>query len=113
MHRFAIPTANGELCRHFGHCEQFTIIDFELSSGRVIAEKCVTPPPHEPGRLPRWLHEQSVQTILAGGMGAHAQNLFQELGIHVVTGVEAGKPESLILAYSRGELVISDNRCNH
>ena len=26
---FAVPTNNGKLCAHFGHCEQFAVIETE------------------------------------------------------------------------------------
>lgn len=29
MKKIAIPLENGRLCSHFGHCEQFAIIDVE------------------------------------------------------------------------------------
>ena len=41
----AIPLENGVLCAHFGHCEQFAIVNVE---NNVITEiKEVTPPEHE------------------------------------------------------------------
>jgi len=42
--RIAIPLENGALCAHFGHCEQFAIVDAENNS--ISDETLVTPPPH-------------------------------------------------------------------
>ena len=53
--RFAIPCAEGKLCLHFGHCESFAIVDAD--DAKVSARTNETPPPHEPGLLPRWLKE--------------------------------------------------------
>ena len=44
---FAIPTENGQLCAHFGHCEKFAIIETE--DNRVVNESWLTPPVHQPG----------------------------------------------------------------
>jgi len=50
MIRIAIPTAEGKLCAHFGHCEQFALIETE--EGRITGKSMHTPPPHEPGVPP-------------------------------------------------------------
>ena len=34
--KIAIPTANGKLCSHFGHCESFTFVDVDLSKKEII-----------------------------------------------------------------------------
>ena len=65
--RYAVPTANGELCMHFGHCAQFSMIDYNTESGEITNTELLTPPPHEPGLLPRWLHEQGASIVIAGG----------------------------------------------
>jgi Mrp family chromosome partitioning ATPase len=59
--RFAIPMAAGQLCLHFGHCEQFALIDVNEETKVITNQTMVTPPPHEPGLLPRWLHEQGAR----------------------------------------------------
>ncbi len=111
--RYALPTAHGELCMHFGHCEQFAIIDVDVKRKQVVQTQYLTPPPHEPGVLPRWLHEQNVNVILAGGMGQRAQTLFAQNGIRVVTGALSGKPEDIVLAHLAGTLQIGENICDH
>lgn len=109
--KIAIPLAAGKLCLHFGHCEQFVLIDVEKNA--VTGKTTVTPPPHEPGLLPCWLAEQGVTQIIAGGMGARAQQLFAERGIQVVTGAPADAPETLVKAFLSGTLVTGENACDH
>ena len=53
--KFAIPLAEGVLCTHFGHCQEFAIIHTE--DGEIKRKELHIPPPHEPGVLPRWLRE--------------------------------------------------------
>ena len=109
--RFAVPVAGGKLCAHFGHCEQFAIIDTE--KGKITDTSFHTPPPHEPGVLPSWLRQQGSDIIIAGGMGARAQTLFNENGIKVVTGAPLDTPEALVGRYLSGSLEIGDNLCDH
>ncbi|MGE4564918.1 MAG: iron-sulfur cluster carrier protein MrpORP [Victivallaceae bacterium] len=109
--KIAIPMAAGKLCLHFGHCEQFVLIDVEKNA--VTGKTPVTPPPHEPGLLPRWLAEKGVTLIIAGGMGARAQQLFAERDIQVITGAPADDPEQLVAAFLNGTLVTGENACDH
>lgn len=109
--KFAIPLADGKLTAHFGHCKEFALIDVEEN---IIKKKeILEPPPHEPGVLPKWLHEQGVNVIIAGGMGNKAQVLFNEQNIKVVTGAQPLEPEELINSYLNNTLVTGNNLCDH
>ena len=105
--RYAIPTENGKLAMHFGHAGEFTLVDVE--NGQVFRTQAVTPPPHEPGLLPRWLKEQGATVIIAGGMGQRAQGLFAENGIQVVIGAEAAPVEDLVRQHLAGSLKTGEN----
>ncbi|MEW6187048.1 MAG: iron-sulfur cluster carrier protein MrpORP [Thermodesulfobacteriota bacterium] len=109
--KIAIPLAEGTLCNHFGHCEQFALID--LQGKNIIQKVMVTPPPHEPGLLPRWLGEKGVDLIIAGGMGQRAVSLFNERGIKVLTGAPQLPPEELVAQYANQNLITGDNVCDH
>ena len=111
--KIAIPTANGSLAMHFGHCEAFTVMDAEPESGTVGEATALTPPPHAPGVLPKWLAEQGVDVVIAGGMGRRAQDLFSAQGIDVVVGAAAEPPEALAGAYLAGRLATGENVCDH
>jgi ATP-binding protein involved in chromosome partitioning len=111
--RIAIPLAEGRLCQHFGHCEQFAFVVVDEKAKTITATTLVTPPPHEPGVLPRWLHSQGVNVILAGGMGQRAQQLFVENGVTVIVGAPAETPEKLVLAFLEGALKVGTNACDH
>lgn len=111
--KIAIPMANGNLCLHFGHCEQFALFDVEEKARQITGTQMLTPPPHEPGVLPRWLLKQGASLIIAGGMGQRAQALFAENGIKVVVGAEGQSPEQLVMHYLNGTLVSGANVCDH
>ncbi len=111
--KIAIPMASGKLCMHFGHCEQFALIEADQATMKIKCQTMLTPPPHEPGVLPRWLHEQGANVIIAGGMGQRAQALFAENGIKVVVGAPADAPEILVAAFLGGTLQSGTNVCDH
>ncbi len=111
--KIAIPCADKVLCAHFGHCEAFAILDVDMESGKMGEIEYVTPPPHEPGVLPKWLGEKQVNLIIAGGMGQRAQQLFGNQGIQVVVGAEAGSPENVVTSYMDGTLQTGSNLCDH
>lgn len=111
MTTFAIPVADGRLAAHFGHCEQFALIETE--NGEIKNSAMQTPPPHEPGVLPKWLHELGANVIIAGGMGSRAQQLFNQNDIKVVVGAPTDSPEALVKQYLNDNLLTGPNVCDH
>lgn len=111
--KIAVPTANGILCMHFGHCEKFVIVDVDDASKAITHKEDAVPPPHEPGVLPKWLHEKGANVIIAGGMGSRAQQFFAQYGIKVVVGAPAEHPQTVILDYLKGTLISGSNVCDH
>jgi len=111
--RFAVPTSGGLLCSHFGHCEEFTLVDVAAESQDILGITTITAPEHEPGLLPSWLAERGARVVIAGGMGSHAQQLFAQQGVTVITGASAAEPETLVRRYLADSLVTGDNVCDH
>jgi predicted Fe-Mo cluster-binding NifX family protein len=109
----AVPVTNGMLGQHFGHCEEFALFDVGPDGKTVGDKRILTAPPHEPGVLPRWLHEQGADLIIAGGMGARAQSLFSENSIKVVVGAPADDAEQVVKSYLDGTLETGTNICDH
>jgi len=109
----AIPVAGDRLCMHFGHCEHFALIDVDTANKQILKTRQVEPPPHEPGVLPRWLHEQGTNLIIAGGMGQRARTIFDANGIEVIVGAPAGEPREIVQSYLDGELASGVNACDH
>jgi ATP-binding protein involved in chromosome partitioning len=112
MEIYAVPTQDGVLCAHFGHCEKFTLVEAGDAGEPSIKEVCDAPP-HEPGLLPRWLSDKGVKTVIAGGMGARAQQIFAESGVKVVCGAPPLEPLQVVKEYVEGALELGDNACDH
>ncbi|MDD3730901.1 MAG: NifB/NifX family molybdenum-iron cluster-binding protein [candidate division Zixibacteria bacterium] len=110
--KIAIPTENGVLCPHFGHCRQFTFIEINTTDKKIIDTRVDTPPLHEPGVLPRWLEQMDCDLVIAGGMGQRAIALFRNAGIKVLSGAPSKKPEEIVADYLAGQLNLSANLCD-
>ena len=110
--KVAVPLVEGSLSMHFGHCDQFAVMEVD-TAGIVSNREDLTPPAHEPGVLPAWLNSLGVTHIIAGGMGQRAQSLFSQSGITVIVGAPFKSPEALAAACFEGTLVSGDNICDH
>jgi len=108
---FAVPTENGKLCEHFGHCEKFAVVCVE--NGVITKNEFVTPPEHIPGLYPKFLADMGINTVIAGGMGQKARDLFAANNIEVFTGIDYREPDKLVESYLKKELVSTDSSCGH
>lgn len=111
--RIAIPVAAGRLAAHFGHCEQFTLLDVDTERKLILGDEVVAAPPHQPGLLPGWLAERGAEVVIAGGMGTRAQQIFAEQGISVVVGAPSEEPAAVAQAFLEGALRTGGNLCDH
>lgn len=111
--KIAIPLAGGKLTVHFGHCASFALVDVDAVQKNILKREDIDAPPHEPGLLPPWLAKQGVTTIIAGGMGQRAQQLFARQGIKVVVGAPVDTPEKLVADFLADQLQVGANVCDH
>ena len=108
--RIAIPMAQGKLSLHFGHCEQFAVIDIE--NGKIVKEALFNPPEHQPGTYPRFLAEKGVNDVVVGGIGQKAIEIFNANSIRVHTGAQAKSMADLVDDYINDRLVTGMNNCD-
>ncbi len=107
----AVPTSNGVLCEHFGHCETMQL--FNVVNGKIQGVKSETPPLHAPGVMPKWLSELGATRIIAGGMGQKAIDLFEQFGVHVITGASSAPSQEVVESHLAGALATTENVCDH
>jgi len=111
--KIAIPTANSLLCPHFGHCDEFTFVSVNPDTKEITETEVITAPEHEPGLLPRWVHEKGASLVIAGGMGVRAQDIFKANDVQVIVGAPVAPPADVVKAYLDGTLVSGSNLCDH
>ena len=111
--KIAIPTEGlggltGKRSGHFGHCQQFTLV--EIENNDVTAVSSLDNPPHPTGGCLQpvtLLKENQVDSIIVGGMGANPFNRFAKAGINVFFANRKEFPDvqSVINSLLKGKLV--------
>jgi len=108
---FAVPSSNGLLDEHFGHCHQFALLAIEEDT--IISETLIDAPPHQPGLLPVFLAEKGVTDVIAGGMGNRAIQIFNQHQINVFAGAPKQTPKEITEGFLNNTLEFSANYCDH
>lgn len=111
--KIMIPLHDGLLTPHFGHCQEFGLVEMDETSGHILNTARLVPPPHAPGVLPRWIVEQGADLVIAGGLGQKARVILENSGLQVVTGAPSETPEQVVVRWHRGEITGESNLCDH
>lgn len=110
--RLAITTENEHVAKHFGIYPGFTIAEID-KYGKVLSKNYIENPGHnghKPGSVSLFLIKQNVDYVITEGMGAHALQNFNELGIKVILGVSGGIDET-ISKFLNGSLQSGESLC--
>lgn len=107
--KVAISTDSGFVSAHFGRCPTYTMLDIE--NGEIVNRKKVSNPGHATGSIPQFMQENSVNVMIAGGMGWRAQEFFRQYGIDVILGV-TGKIDDVIQNIKDGTLEGGESLCS-
>jgi len=109
--RFAIAAEGNQVATHFGRCEYYEVT--HIANERVEKRYRLESTGHAPvGELPKLLHGEGVDCVVAGGMGPMAQQFFAQIGIQTILGV-SGLLEDVISKVAAGTLVDGDDECVH
>lgn len=109
--RIAVPTKDGLVDNHFGHCAYYTI--FTVEDNKVVSQ-AIMPSPQGCGcksNVAVQLKEIGVRVMLAGSMGDGAKRVLAVQNIDVIRGCE-GSVEELVNAYLEGKLDDSGEACS-
>ncbi len=110
--KIAVPTKEGMVDNHFGHCDHYTI--FTVNSGEVMMKELL-PSPQGCGcksGIVFVLRQKGVQVMLAGNIGNGALNVLKSNGIEVVRGC-SGNIDDLVRSYLAGEVKDNGEACSH
>lgn len=109
MIKIAVASENQIVTEHFGHCEGFMI--FDIKNNQIVKTETVVNPGHRPGFLPNFLNNMGINTIISGGMGSSAIEIFNEKGIEVIVGA-SGNTKETVEAYLDGSLKSTGSVCH-
>lgn len=112
MKKAAVALDGGVVSEHFGRTREFLFVTIE--DGKETKRELLAPPggEHVPGLFPNWVNSMGADTVVAGGMGAQAKNLFRSFGIEICT-VPPMDAESAVKALLSGSLESVDKECDH
>lgn len=106
--KIAVTYENGQVYQHFGHTEQFLIVEAESGRRSVVPTDGAG---H--GALAALLQSHGVTHLICGGIGAGAQQALRQAGIALYGGV-SGNAEEAAKALVAGTLSYNPAvRCSH
>ncbi len=112
MKRIAVPTRDGHVDDHFGHCDHYTVYGLD-ESGIVSKERLDSPEGCGcKSDIAYTLHYMGVSVMLAGNIGQGAVNKLGGVGIEVVRGCK-GDVDDLVRAYMNGQVSDNGEVCEH
>jgi len=107
--KIAIATVSNQVSGHFGHCDGFTV--YTINDNKVSNKEFLQSPTHQTGVLPKFLSDNNVNAIVAGGMGKRAQDIFNSFNIDVIVGV-SGDIDQVVETYLKSELESTNSICD-
>lgn len=113
MTKIAIPTRDGAVDDHFGHCAFYTILT--VGDDYTIIGTETLPSPQGCGcksNIATTLQEMGVEVMLAGNMGQGALNKLSAHNIKVVRGC-SGEIMKIAEEYLSGNISDCGVGCNH
>ena len=108
--KIAVPTRDGHIDDHFGHCAYYTI--FEIEDGKIISTSRLDSPEGcgcKSG-IAADMEAMGIEVMLAGNMGEGAKNKLESCGIKVVRGCK-GDIEAVVTGYLAGFILDSGLGC--
>ncbi len=109
--KIAVPTEDGKLCSHFGHCEAFTFADVDPERKEILNIESKVPEEGISCQSASWISEQGANVVLAGGMGGRPLGIFSQNGVKVVTGCPELEVSEVVKAYLNSTLITGENSC--
>ena len=102
---------NETLEGHFGQTKAFAF--YTIDNDKIISKEVVTPPPHAPGVLPKWIHQNGATHLLASTMGERAKKILDYFNVEVHLGTPPMAADEIIERFLAGKLEFDPKLCDH
>ena len=109
--KIAIPTSDGKLCGHFGHCDSFTFAEINPQTNEILKIEERIPEEGISCQSASWISQQGVTKVLAGGMGGRPMMMFAQNGVEVVMGCPELPIREVLEKYMSNTLSTGENPC--
>ncbi|MCQ2203559.1 MAG: NifB/NifX family molybdenum-iron cluster-binding protein [Bacteroidales bacterium] len=111
--KLAIPTRDGVVDSHFGHCAYYTIV--EIGDKKEVMSTSTLESPEGCGcksNIAYQMKDMGITLMLAGNMGQGAVDKLASCGIEVIKGCQ-GDVMKLVEDYLAGKVVDNPQVCDH
>ena len=109
--KICIPTSEGKLCAHFGHCDSFTFAEINPETKEILNIEEKIPEEGISCQSANWISEQGASKVLAGGMGGRPLMMFAQNGVEVITGCPELPITEVLKNYLSDSLETGENAC--
>lgn len=110
--KVAIPVnESGVLESHFGQARLFIV--YQIKDDKIESKETLTPPPHAPGVLPKWLNENSISDVLVFTMGDRAHKILEHFNVNVFLGSPVIDADKLVQGFLNNSIEFSAELCHH
>lgn len=109
--KICIPTSEGKLCGHFGHCDSFTFAEINPETKEILNIEERIPEEGISCQSAAWISEQGASKVLAGGIGGRPLMMFAQNGIEVVAGCPELPIKEILEKYLSNTLETGENAC--
>ncbi len=109
--KIVIPSKDGKLCAHFGHCESYSFVEVNTENKEILSKEVRIPEDGISCQSANWIASQGANVVLAGGMGGRPLNIFEQNGVKVITGCPELPIEEVVNKYLTNTLETGSNAC--
>jgi|GEM_PF-690791 len=110
--KVALPLDSaGGFSSHYGAATRFTVFEVDVLARRVLRQLTIVPEDSKPCAWPTLLRMAGVKLVIAGGMGAGAQEHMRENGLWVLVGASGREPEEIVRRWLDEQLETGENAC--
>ncbi|CCH47796.1 NifB/NifX family molybdenum-iron cluster-binding protein [Pseudodesulfovibrio piezophilus] len=111
--KIALPTRDGCIDDHFGHCDHYTIITLD-NDNKIVSKEPMDSPEGCGCKsdIAPILSQMGVKVMLAGNMGQGAVNILQSNNIKVIRGC-SGEIDTVAANYLAGKVEDQLIVCDH
>lgn len=111
--KIALPSRNGQIDDHFGHCEYFTVFTIDDANKEILNSEIIESPVGCgcKSNIAQDLSKIGVSLMLAGNMGDGAVNVLKKSNIEVIRGC-SGDIKEAAQDYLDGKITDSGDSCH-
>lgn len=110
--RVAVPMLDDQFCAHFGRCNGVMLCEIDIEHRHLAQPRHLKRPGLGCEGMPDWLASLGVEHVLAGGLGAGAQQSLAGRNIGFTIGLSGRTGEEVVQQYLENPRAERANPCD-